>query len=111
MKTIDTGIEPIQYPTFWTEEWLAIAIKELDTRVMSPEERMIYEMTIATNRIAVDNEQKKIQEAVEAAEKTVKTEAVTNALRRGKLAIEEIADYNNVSVDFVLDIQRNLSES
>jgi predicted transposase/invertase (TIGR01784 family) len=111
MKTIDTGIEPIQYPTFWTEEWLAVAIKELDTRAMSPEERMIYEMTIATNRIAVDNEQRKIQEAVEAAEKILKTEIIIKSLKYGKLTVEEIAEISNASVDFVLEIKQNLSES
>ncbi len=102
MKTIDTVTEPTQFPAFWTEEWLETAIKELDIRAMSPEKRMIYEMTIAANAVAVDNEQKKIE--------TVKTQAVKKALNRGKLTIEEIAEDNEVSVDFVIDIQQGLAE-
>jgi hypothetical protein len=32
--------EPTQYPQFWTEEWLKVALHELDTRYMTPEQRM-----------------------------------------------------------------------
>ncbi|MBO0929544.1 Rpn family recombination-promoting nuclease/putative transposase [Fibrella aquatilis] len=101
MKTIDTVIEPTQFPPFWTEEWLETAIRELDTRAMSPEKRMVYEMTLAANAVAVDNEQKKIED--------VRTEVVRKALNRGKLTIEEIAEDSGVSVDFVLEIQRSLT--
>jgi predicted transposase/invertase (TIGR01784 family) len=101
MKTIDSVIEPTQFPTFWTEEWLETAIKELDTRAMSPEKRMIYEMTIAANAVAVDNEQKKIEE--------VKKATIKKLLLQGKLSIEDIADANDVTVDVVLDVQQELS--
>lgn len=100
MKTIDTVTEPTQFPAFWTEEWLETAIRELDTRAMSPEKRMIYEMTIAANAVAVDNEQKKIED--------VRAEVVRKALNRGKLTVEEIAEDSGVSVDFVLEIQSGL---
>jgi hypothetical protein len=53
----------IQYPTFWTEEWLDIAIKELDTRAMSPEKRLAYEMTLAANAQAIQAEKEKVAAA------------------------------------------------
>ena len=63
MKTVDTPTQPTQYPTFWTEEWLQTAIRELDTRSMTPEERMFYEVALATNAAAIYNEEEKINEA------------------------------------------------
>ena len=36
------------------------------------------------------------------------TNAITKALKRGKLTLEEIADYNDVSIDQVREIQKNL---
>lgn len=109
MKTIDTVTEPTQYPDFWTEEWLEVAIRELDTRAMTPEQRLAYEMTISANALAIKNEKKKIEKAREAENLAVKTETVTKALKHGKLTVEEIADYSSVSVDFVLQIQEQLS--
>ena len=37
MKTTHEASKPKQFPSFWNEEWLDAAIKELDTRQMSPE--------------------------------------------------------------------------
>ena len=105
MKTVDTLTEPTQYPAFWTEEWLQTAIRELDTRAMTPEERMIYEMTLATNAVAIQNEEAKIQQAQEA----VKTTMVVKALRRGKLTLEEIAEDCEVSLTFVEATQKELA--
>ena len=51
MKTTHKATKPKQFPQFWNEEWLEAAIKELDTRQMSPEKRMAYEMTISANAI------------------------------------------------------------
>lgn len=105
MKTIHKANKPKQFPQFWNEEWLEAAIRELDTRQMSPEKRMAYEMTISANALAVRNENKKIEEALEA--KNVDT--VTKALKGGKLTIEEIAEYTDVSIDFVLQVQKELA--
>lgn len=107
MKTLHKATKPKQFPQFWNEEWLEAAIKELDTRAMTPEKRMAYEMTLSANALAVENENRKIQEA----ELRVKTETVTKALRGAKLTIEEIAEYSGVSVDFVLEIQRGLAQN
>ena len=108
MKTTHKATKPKQFPQFWNEEWLEAAIKELDTRQMSPEKRMAYEMTLSANALAVENENRKIHEAEQRKEATVKAEAVKKALNRGKLTVEEIAEDNEVAADFVLEIQRGL---
>jgi len=108
MKTLHTT-EPTQYPAFWNEEWLKRAIDELDTRKMTPEERAYFARVTAANAEAVKAEKQKIREAEEQKEITVKTEAVSKALKGGKLTVEEIADYNGTSVDFVLEVQRQIS--
>ncbi|AQG79216.1 Rpn family recombination-promoting nuclease/putative transposase [Spirosoma montaniterrae] len=103
MKTIHEVSEPTQFPAFWNEEWLQVAIQELDKRALTPEQRLSYEMTISANALAVKNEQRKIQK--------IKTKAVARALNRGKLTIEEIAEDNDVSVDFVLQVQQELASN
>jgi len=47
MKTIHTTTQPTQFPLFWNEEWLQIAIDELDKRKLTPDERFAYERTLA----------------------------------------------------------------
>ena len=107
MKTIHEVSEPTQFPQFWNEEWLRVAIQELDKRAFTPEQRLSYEMTISANAVAVRNEQKKIEEA----EWRVKAETVTKSLKRGKLTVEEIAEDSSVSIEFVLEIQRGLAQN
>ncbi len=107
MKTVHEVSEPTQFPPFWSEEWLQVAIQELDKRALTPEQRLSYEMTISANAFAVKNENKKIQEA----ETRVKAETVTKSLKRGKLTVEEIAEDNGTTIDFVLEVQRGLSQN
>jgi predicted transposase/invertase (TIGR01784 family) len=106
MKNLHKIKKPIQYPQFWDEEWLNVAIQELDKKSMTPEQRLGYEMAISANALVVKNENKKIQKA----EERVKSDSVKIALQKGKLTIEEIAEYNQVTIDFVLDIQNQLSK-
>ncbi|MEZ0483582.1 Rpn family recombination-promoting nuclease/putative transposase [Fibrella aquatica] len=108
MKTIHTT-QPTEYPAFWNEEWLKRAIDELDTRKMTPEERAYFARVTAANAEAVKAEKQKIQEARNAENVAVKTEAITRALKRGKLTIQEIAEDSSASIDFVLEIQRRLA--
>lgn len=103
MKNLHKIKKPIQYPQFWDEEWLNVAIQELDKKAMTPEQRLGYEMVISANALAIKNENKKIEAII--------IEAVTKALKRGKLSIEEIAEDNNVTIDFILDIQNQLSKA
>lgn len=102
MKTLHTVTEPTQYPAFWNEEWLKKAIDELDTRKMSPEERFQFARITAINAEAVNAEKRKIED--------VKAEAVRKALIRQKLSVEEIAEDNDVSTDFVLSVQKQLED-
>ena len=100
MKTLHKVENAKQFPSFWTEEWLEAAIKELDTRAMTPEQRLAYEMTISANALAIKNENRKIQEAEDRKTKQV----IANALAMG-LTSEQIAKLANVSVEFVENFQ------
>lgn len=104
MKTLHKTTDLSQYPPFWNEDWLKKAIDELDTRKMTPDERAYFARVTAANAEAVKAEKKKIEEARLAA----KTEAIKKALRRGKLTNEEIAEDNDVHLEFVLSIQKQL---
>ncbi len=104
MKTLHTVTDPSQYPKFWTEEWLQRAIDELDTRSMSPEELLNYEMTLSANALAIKNEQKKIERA----NLEITTETVKKMLLSGKLSSEDIAAFTSTTLDFVLEIQKSL---
>jgi len=106
MKTIHTHTftNPIQFPKFWDEDWLKVAIDELDSRKMSPDEKASLEILIARNAESVKAESRKIKDA----EQRVKIGMVKKALLKG-LDIETTADLAEVSVDFVLSVQRQLS--
>ena len=104
MRTIHTVTQPTQFPQFWNEEWLKVAIDELDSRKMTPDEKASLEILIARNAESVKAESRKIKEA----EQRVKTEMVTNALNMG-LTVEQCAKLANVSSDFILSVQRQFS--
>ena len=108
MQNLHIVTETSQFPAFWNEDWLKKAISEVDTRNMTPEQKLAYEMAISANALAVKNENKKIKEAREAENLAVKTETVKNALTMG-LTVEQSAKLLNVSVDFVKSVQRQLS--
>ena len=64
MKALSNAQQPpTQYPKFWTEEWLKAAIQELDTRAMTADQRMAYEMTLAYNAEVIRQEKEKIAQA------------------------------------------------
>jgi len=104
MKTLHTVTQPTQFPKFWDEEWLKVAIDELDSRKMTPDEKASLEILIARNAESVKAESRKIKEALDL--KNIET--VTNALIMG-LSIEQSAKLANVSVDFVKSVQQQLS--
>jgi len=107
MKTIHTHTftNPIQFPKFWDEDWLKVAIDELDSRKMTPDEKASLEILIARNAESVKAESKKIKEAREAE----KVETITKSLLRG-LDLELIADIAGTSVDFVKSVHRQLAK-
>lgn len=108
MRTIHTVTQPTQFPKFWDEEWLKVAIDELDSRKMTPDEKASLEILIARNAESVKAESRKIKEAEDRKELNVKTEVVTKALLKG-LDIETIAEFADVSTEFVRSVQRQLS--
>jgi predicted transposase/invertase (TIGR01784 family) len=104
MKTIHTVTQPKQFPKFWDEEWLKVAIDELDSRKMTPDEKASLEILIARNAESVKAESKKIAEA----KKQEKIETIKNALKMG-LTVEQCALLVSVSDDFVKTLQKQLT--
>jgi predicted transposase/invertase (TIGR01784 family) len=104
MKTIHTVTQTTQFPKFWDEAWLKVAIDELDSRKMTPDEKASLEILIARNAESVKAESRKIKQAIDI--KNIET--VTNALSMG-LTVEQCAKLANVSEDFVLLVKLQLS--
>jgi predicted transposase/invertase (TIGR01784 family) len=105
MKTIHTVTQPTEFPKFWNEKWLKIAIDELDRRKMTAEQRASFEILIARNAEAVKAEQRRIEEA----ENRKAFEFVKSLLTKTKHTLEEIADIAGTTINFVLEVQRQLS--
>ena len=121
-----------QYPDFWTEEWLQTAIQELDLRAMSPEKRLAYEMTLAANAQAIQEEQRKVEEsriegreeglaeglAKGRAEAEAKNEAEKYALKKEtvrqllvrKFPDEEIAAIMGETLEFIQRVRAEIAE-
>jgi predicted transposase/invertase (TIGR01784 family) len=104
MQNLHKVSEPSQFPTFWNEDWLKKAISEVDTRNMTAEQKLAYEMAISANALAIKNENKKINEALLKEKKNI----IIKLLKRGKLSVSEIAEDNEVTEDFVISIQKLL---
>ncbi len=88
MKTINkeyTADTQVQYPQFWTEEWLKFAISELDTRAMSPDKRMFYEITLSNNAEAIRQENEKVEKAARDGEEKGKIEGILEGKLEGIL--------------------------
>ena len=101
MKIIHTATQPTQFPQFWSEEWLQIAIDELDKRKMTPDERFAYERTLAINAEAIRVVNAQVEETRIEAKSETQKEAVLKMLRAGKLTVAEIAEYTNFPVEEV----------
>jgi hypothetical protein len=97
MKMIHTLTQPTQFPQFWNEEWLKVAIDELDSRKMTPDEKASLEILIARNAEAVNKEKRQLQKSV------------SNLLSLNLLTIEQIATSLGTSVDFVKSVQQQLT--
>lgn len=104
MRTIHTVTQTTQFPKFWDEAWLKVAIDELDSRKMTPDEKASLEILIARNAESVKAESRKIKHALDL--KNIET--VTKALSKG-LDVQTVADIADVPVDFVLSVQQQLS--
>jgi predicted transposase/invertase (TIGR01784 family) len=105
MKTIHTHTftNPIQFPKFWDEDWLKVAIDELDSRKMTPDEKASLEILIARNAESVKAESKKIKEA----EERKSFEFVVSLIQQTDFDDNKIAILANVSVNFVKSVRQN----
>jgi predicted transposase/invertase (TIGR01784 family) len=96
MKKLHEVTEPTQYPKFWNEEWLQRAIDELNTRKMTPEERFQFARYTAINAEAVNAERARLSGVIE------------RSLQRG-LTLAQIAEINELSLDYVQELHQKLS--
>lgn len=97
MRTIHTVTQPTQFPKFWDEEWLKIAIDELDSRKMTPDEKASLEILIARNAEAINEERRKLKKAV------------TSLLSLNLLSVEQIATSLDTTADFVKAVQQQIT--
>ena len=100
MKALSQVKAPIQYPKFWTEDCIEVAIKELDVRKLSAKDRMAYIMTLSRNAEAVYTSAENIKNA----ELKVKIDNIIQCFKIG-LEFAVIAQINQVSLDFVTEIK------
>lgn len=112
LPTIKEAESEAVFPNWWNEDWIQVAIQELDKKNLSPEKLLRYEMTLAQNAAIVyafdeKLEAAKIEAKVEAT-LDAKKKAVKRLLIQGKLNVEEIADVQEVDIDFVLDMKLEL---
>jgi predicted transposase/invertase (TIGR01784 family) len=112
--TVDIS-DPVKVPPFWRKEWLQSAIKELNLSTMSPQNRALYSISIG--RLMAINEHYEMErkelakEVTKEVTKDIKTQSIQKALKAGKLTIDEIADYNDVSLEFVLEVKKQMLET
>ena len=105
--TFDTSKHVL--PPFWEKEHFEAALNRLDTSKMSAIDKALFENMMMRVRTVAEHNQQNIKEAEEKAVENAKRETVKKALIGGKLTLEEIADYNDVSLDFVKQIKKNLA--
>lgn len=121
------------FPTFWDETWIKIALEEVDTRSMNPEELLAFEMQLSANALAVkharrDREAAQAEgrqegmemgreEGLEMGREEGREEgryqgqllAARKALALGKLTVEEIADMTELPLATVRGLLGNAS--
>ena len=122
MKTLHNApADPIQWPEFWNEDWIKIAMQELDRRNMDPEELLQYELALATNAHIVRNARKQLEKAerdgreqgekqgLAQGRKQAATATVEALLKMNVLTTEQIAAAAGVSAALVESIRRQSS--
>lgn len=103
--TIDLD-DRAKIPAFFKKSWYNDTMKQLNLSKMSAENRLIYELTWA--RIAATATQDELDVKKRDAERDA--ERVEKALKLGKLTIEEIAEINDVPIDFVLGVKAKIPQ-
>ncbi len=102
------------FPPFWEKDFFQVALKRLDTSKMSPLDAALYENALVRHNIVMDHYEEKAEKAAEkatkiATEKT-KTEAIKKLLALGLLSIEQIAEVQDITEDFVKKVQESLNK-
>jgi membrane-associated HD superfamily phosphohydrolase len=109
-----------QIPPFFSEEWLAEAVKKLDTSKMSPDQLAMYHITMVRARTILDYEEKKRNEDRQKMRQEVKEEVKQEVKEEVKQEVKEevkqevlmeqqaqtiIKLYKKgVSIDFIADV-------
>ena len=78
-----------QIPPFFSEEWLAEAVKKLDTSKMSPDQLAMYHITIVRARTILDYEEKKRNEDRQKMRQEVKEEVKQEVKEEVKQEVKE----------------------
>ena len=107
MKTLHTApTDPIQWPEFWNEDWIKVAMQELDRRNMDPEELLQYEMTLATNAHIVRNARKQLEKAEQDGREQAALDTAENLLKLNALTVEQIAAATGLSTAVVNQLRQ-----
>lgn len=115
MKTLHNApADPIEWPKFWNEDWIKIAMQELDRRNMNPEELLQFEMTLATNAHIVRNARRQLEKAtqdgleqgLEQGREQATAATIKNLLKMNVLTVEQIAVAAGVSPEAVAALQQ-----
>ena len=112
MKQTDKPNFDQKVPDYFHEEWIDEAIKELDSAVLTPEQRAFLEMKLAgdvTDMIGMRNmmiEREKL--AAEKAKQEANENAVKNLLELNLLDDAQIANVQGVSLAFVAAIREKM---
>ena len=107
-------------PAFWKKSWYRDTIKELNLSKMSSENRLIFELAQARTAATAAQEKRdrEKRDADRDAARDTERDTERDALHTIEMiknllsldvAAEKIAKANDVSVDFVLDIQSKMS--
>jgi len=96
-----TANKDFQEAAFMREQWLATALKELETANLTADERMNLELDIA-HRVTYEDDLK-----IEGAESRSEETAI-RMLKKGRLTVEEIAEYTQLPIHLVSALAQKL---
>ena len=110
MKLTDDAKQKAKLPDFWREGWLEEALHELETSNLTPEQRMMYEITIAGNMSEKYAREAEMKKAVEKAKEEAKEETTLSMIRSGMLTDEQIAGIQEISVEQVRETRKKAEQ-
>jgi predicted transposase/invertase (TIGR01784 family) len=93
---------------FWSNDYYKSALDSLNTSSMSPIDKALYASSLVRAQVVENKQKKDIEKAVEDTKEKTIFKSVEKALLIGRLTNEDIAELNDVSVDFVKKIKQKL---